>query len=74
MGTVTTAARSEYHIIFPRTGIINDFEPPSGCQELILGPLDKQPALFTAESSLQALVIDFTYKAPNKYKILKNTL
>lgn len=49
MGIVTTAARSEYHIIFPRTGIINDFEPPSGCQELILGPLDKQPALFTAE-------------------------
>lgn len=64
------SSQSGYHII-PWTGITNDFVPPSGCQELTLDPLDEQRLLFTTESSLQALVIDFTYKASKKYKIKK---
>lgn len=34
------------------TGVTVDFEPPLGCWELNLGPLQEQPMLLNAESSL----------------------
>ena len=45
--------RSEGGIGFRRIGIIDGCEPPCGCWELNLGPLQKQHVLLTTDSSLQ---------------------
>jgi hypothetical protein len=40
-------------VIFPGTGVIDSCEQPCGCWDLNLGPLEEQPVLLTAKSSLQ---------------------
>ena len=38
---------------FPGAGVTDSCEPPCGCWELNLGPLEEQPVLIDAEQSLQ---------------------
>jgi hypothetical protein len=40
----------------PGTGVTHGLEPPCGCWELNLGPLQEQPVLLTTEPSLQPLI------------------
>jgi hypothetical protein len=46
-----TKAREDFG--FSGAGVIEDFQPPRACWESKLGPLEVQPVLFTADSSLQ---------------------
>ena len=46
------AYAGQKRVLFPRTGVTEGFEPLQGCQKLNPGPLDEQPVLITAESSL----------------------
>jgi hypothetical protein len=41
--------------------IIDGYEPPCGCWELNLGPLEKQPVLLTSEPSLQPTTVFLTF-------------
>jgi hypothetical protein len=44
--------RPEEGIGFPKAGVPGGSEPPCGCWEENLSPLEEQPVLFTAETSL----------------------
>ena len=44
--------------------ITNGYEPPCGCWELNLGPLEEQPVLLTLELSLQAWVLGLKMCTP----------
>jgi hypothetical protein len=46
---------------------IDGCEPPCGCWDLNLGPLDEQPVLLTTETSLQA--IDLPLSKGNLFRI-----
>jgi hypothetical protein len=43
----------------PGTGVTDSCEPPCGCLELNLGPLEEQSVLLTAEPSLQRCLSNF---------------
>jgi len=51
----------EKGIRFHRTTVIDGCEPPCGCWELNLGPLEKQSVLLTPEPSLQPSLSIFIY-------------
>ena len=46
--------RPEKDIKYPGTGVTDNCEPPCGCWELNLGPLQEQQVLLTSEWSLKA--------------------
>jgi hypothetical protein len=56
--------KSEEGVRVPGTRVMSICEPPCGCQELNLGPLQEHPVLLTAGQSLQPPHLLFTGISP----------
>jgi hypothetical protein len=54
--------RPEEGVRFPGTGIVGSYEPPYGCRELNLSPLEEQLVLLNREPSLWVLFFFFFFK------------